>query len=322
MTVAPTLAELDARVRWRWITETCGVPRSTAGLCMQLAQHRARIEAEIKRVGRPVSIREARRLIAKPRAKTKPGSKPDSQLSKVLRLMVERINAPGASDHETLNAARQVAAILTAKGFGSDTNITIAITARNDSSCTPLVWFDPQYRGVLDYLDYANEGERQCERAELPAMSEEYVDAVLRESARVLWPGGYVLLWADAFNVLESHHKRIEDVLKTVSLCAWDNQRLGQGYRFRNRGSYLIALQKPLQKPLRWPAKSTWRDHGIPDRWSEKVSRKLHPHSKPVQRLIGALTEPGDLVIDPAAGSYTVWGAARRYFSACAVFSL
>ena len=37
--------------------------------------------------------------------------------------------------------------------------------------CTPLVFFDPQYRGVLDKLKYGNEGARQRGRFNLPATS-------------------------------------------------------------------------------------------------------------------------------------------------------
>jgi hypothetical protein len=48
----------------------CGVGWSTAKLCRQLASYREEIEAEISRVG-PLSIRQARRLITKP--------KPDKQ---------------------------------------------------------------------------------------------------------------------------------------------------------------------------------------------------------------------------------------------------
>jgi site-specific DNA-methyltransferase (adenine-specific) len=82
------------------------------------------------------------------------------------------------------------------------------------------------------------------------------------------------------------------------------------GYRSRRRGDYLVILQKP---PIR--AKATWRDHAIPDRWVEKVDRKLHPHIKPVgliARLIAATTSPGGLVVDPAAGSFVVMHAAHR----------
>ena len=85
---------------------------------------------------------------------------------------------------------------------------------------------------------------------------------------------------------------------------------MGMGYRFRNCGDYLFALQKEPRI-----AKATWRDKGIPSRWSEKVNRKLHPHTKPIgliKRLIASNTEPGDLVIDPAAGSFTVMHAAHE----------
>jgi site-specific DNA-methyltransferase (adenine-specific) len=72
----------------------------------------------------------------------------------------------------------------------------------------------------------------------------------------------------------------------------------------------LLVLQKP---PIR--ARATWRDHSIPSRWVEKVDRKLHPHIKPIgliKRLIGAVTQPGDLAVDPAAGSFVVMHAAHQ----------
>ena len=43
--------------------------------------------------------------------------------------------------------------------------------------------------------------------------------------------------------------------------------------------------------------------------------RKTYPHAKPIGLIppsIGAVTRPGDLVIDPAAGSFVVLHAARQ----------
>jgi site-specific DNA-methyltransferase (adenine-specific) len=94
------------------------------------------------------------------------------------------------------------------------------------------------------------------------------------------------------------------------SVLTWDSERIGNGYRSRRRGDYLLVLQKP---PL--AAKSTWRDHSIPNRWPEKVDRTLHPHIKPIgliRKLIGAVTRPGDLVVDPAAGSFVIMHAAHQ----------
>jgi site-specific DNA-methyltransferase (adenine-specific) len=184
--------------------------------------------------------------------------------------------------------------------------------------CTPLVFFDPQYRETLDKLKYGNEGARQKGRAQLPAMPSDYMDACCREAARVLRPSRYLLQWADPFRLCEAYHLRISDVLECVDLIAWDSQRMGNGYRSRRCGGFLLVLQKP---PL--AAKSTWHDHSIPDRWPEKVDRKLHAHIKPIgliRKLIGAVTQPGDLVVDPAAGSFVVIYAAHqlgRHFVGC-----
>jgi site-specific DNA-methyltransferase (adenine-specific) len=185
----------------------------------------------------------------------------------------------------------------------------LALLQSLSDSCTPLVFFDPQHRGVLDYLKFGNEGARQRGRSQLPAMDADYIDAVCRESARVLKPGGYFMLWVDTFRLCEGDHLRLADVFKAVDLLAWDNLRMGMGKRTRRRGDYLLALQKA---PI---SARTWRDHGIASRWPEKVDRKIHAHIKPIgliSRLIGAVTEPDDLVIDPAAGSFVVMHAARQ----------
>src|SRR5215831_16653854 len=91
--------------------------------------------------------------------------------------------------------------------------------------CTPLVFFDPQHRGVLNYLQFGNEGARQRGRATLPVMDENYIDAVCLESARTLKPGGYLMRWTDTYCLCEGHHLRIADVAKPVDLLAWDNLR-------------------------------------------------------------------------------------------------
>ena len=178
------------------------------------------------------------------------------------------------------------------------------------NDCTPLVFFDPQFRAVLDKLAFGNEGERQRGRCRLPQMSESYIDQSCHEIARVLIPSGYCMRWVDTFGLGEAHHRRIADVLKCVDIIAWDNLRQGQGKRSRRRGDYLLVLQKP---PL--CAWATWHDRGTPSRWAEKVERRLHPHIKPIgliTRLIGAVTKPGDLVVDPAAGSFAVMHAVHR----------
>jgi site-specific DNA-methyltransferase (adenine-specific) len=194
----------------------------------------------------------------------------------------------------------------------------LALLQSLPDSCTPLVFFDPQHRAVLDKLKFGNEGARQRGRAGLPAMSEDYIDSVCLAIARVLAPTGYCMRWVDTFGLCEGHHRRIpRECLAPVDLIAWDSLRIGMGKRSRRCGDYLLVLQKP---PI---TAKNWRDHGIPSRWPEKVDRRIHPHIKPIgliTRLIGAVTRPGDLIIDPAAGSFVVMHAAHalsRNFVGC-----
>jgi site-specific DNA-methyltransferase (adenine-specific) len=183
--------------------------------------------------------------------------------------------------------------------------------------CGALMFFDPQHRSVLDHLKFGNEDSRQRGRAALPAMAEETIDAILIEGTGVLKPGGYLMLWADTFRICQAHHLRVAHALQTVDLISWDSERMGMGKRSRRRGDYLLILQKP---PV---SARSWKDHSLTNRWAEKVDRKIHPHIKPIEltrRLIAAVTEPGDLVVDPAAGSFIVMRAAHalgRDFAGC-----
>jgi site-specific DNA-methyltransferase (adenine-specific) len=190
----------------------------------------------------------------------------------------------------------------------TQTGDALDLLASQSDGCAALVISDYQHRHVMDYLALGNEGARQKGRFTLPQMSGEYIDACEREIPRLLKPSAYYARRMDTYGLCEAHHLRAADSgLKTVDLVAWDSARMGMGKRSRRRGDYLLILQMP---PV---TASNWRDHGIPSRWVEKVDRRIHPHIKPIgliTRLIGAVTLPGDLVIDPAAGSFVVMHAA------------
>lgn len=185
------------------------------------------------------------------------------------------------------------------------------------SGSVPLVFLDPQYRGIMDKMAYGNEGARQKSRALLPQMTTSVIVDFVAEAARILRPSGYLMLWTDKFDLCSGER---HDILSIVDLVTWDKERIGMGYRTRRRAEYLLIMQQEPRK-----ARSTWSDHGIPDVWSEKVSRDGHPHKKPIglqRRLIEAVTNPGEIVVDPAAGSYSVMEAAMgagRNFIGCDV---
>jgi site-specific DNA-methyltransferase (adenine-specific) len=182
----------------------------------------------------------------------------------------------------------------------------------------PLCIFDPQYRGVMDRQKYGNEGVRQIERASLPQMDEALIAEFIRCIDRVLMPSGHLLLWVDKFILCNGVAPWLEGTsLKVVDMVTWNKGRMGMGYRTRRVGEHCIVLQKA---PLR--AKGVWTDHGIRDVWDEKAVNGF-THAKPLglqSRLIACLTNPGDVVLDPAAGSYTVLEACKmvgRSFLGC-----
>src|SRR5262249_26357539 len=107
----------------------------------------------------------------------------------------------------------------------------LALLESLPSGCTPLVFFDPQHRAVLDKMKFGNEGERQRGRAGLPSMSESYIDTTIIEIARILRPSGYLFWWLDTFCLVEAHHRQVpRKLLAPVDLLAWDNLRTGQGW--------------------------------------------------------------------------------------------
>jgi site-specific DNA-methyltransferase (adenine-specific) len=185
----------------------------------------------------------------------------------------------------------------------------IELLRRFPDSSVPAVFFDPQYRGVMDKLDYGNEGARQKGRAELAQMPKEVIEQFIQGINRVLKPSGHLFLWIDKFHLVEGTNPWfVNTSLETVDLVTWDKQRIGMGYRTRRRSEYLLILQKAPKK-----AKGYWTTHNIPDVWQEKVGRH-HPHVKPEQlqaALINAVVPPGDFVLDPASGSFSVMKSAQ-----------
>jgi site-specific DNA-methyltransferase (adenine-specific) len=197
----------------------------------------------------------------------------------------------------------------------------IDLLRKLQSNSVPVVFFDPQYRSILDKQSYGNEGERQKERAILPQMTDATIKSFLTQIERILMPSGHLMLWVDKFIVCSGVQELIKGLnLQLVDLITWNKQRMGMGYRTRRVSEYLIILQKP---PIR--AKGIWSIHNIPDVWEEKVSTTNgnHTHSKPIglqERLIEAVTNKGDMVVDPCAGSYSVMKAsinAGRHFVGC-----
>lgn len=190
--------------------------------------------------------------------------------------------------------------------------------SRMPSNSIACSFFDPQYRGVLDFMNYGNEGKRQKGRSLLHQMDENLIKQFLIEINRIVVPSGHLFLWVDKFHLLEGIREWIKNTdFLIVDHVVWNKKRMGMGYRTRRCSEHLVILQKAPKR-----AKGIWCLHNIPDVWDEKTSSS-HPHSKPIllqSKLISAVTKIGDVVLDPAAGSFSVMQSAHlvnRKFVGC-----
>lgn len=194
--------------------------------------------------------------------------------------------------------------------------------ARLPDEAVPLAFLDPQYRGVLDKLAYGNEGVRRGQRrAALQQMDEATIAAFIQGIDRVLTASGHLFLWLDKFHLCSGFAPWLAGTrLSVVDMITWDKGRMGMGYRSRRQSEHLVVLQKAPRR-----ARGVWTARDIPDVWRERVERGGHAHRKPLElqaRLIAAVTVPGDAVIDPAAGSFSVLEACQqggRRFLGCDV---
>ena len=176
----------------------------------------------------------------------------------------------------------------------------------------PVAFFDPQYRGILDKMSYGNEGEgRSRARTELAQMDDGKIERFVEFIDRALMPSGHLFLWIDKFHLCTGFTQWLDGTsLEVVDMLTWYKARFGMGYRTRRTSEHLVVLQKLPKR-----AKGVWKLHDIPDVWTEKPARDGHTHAKPVglqARLISAVSNVGDVVIDPAAGSFSVMDACRE----------
>ena len=192
--------------------------------------------------------------------------------------------------------------------------------SRLPESAIPVAFFDPQYRGVLDKMNYGNEGkDRGRKRSEFQQMSDDTIARFIKGIDKTLIPSGHLFLWTDKFHLCQGIGAWLDGTqLDIVDLVIWDKGVFGMGYRTRRRSEYCFVLQKQPRK-----AKGVWKIHNIPDVICERVIKKTHPHQKPIDlqgELLAAVTHEGDIVIDPAAGGFSVMESAMlrgRSFLGC-----
>lgn len=209
-----------------------------------------------------------------------------------------------------LGELRMSSSVFVENGYNIGDGLDLLKSLSDESAA--IVFFDPQYRGVFDHLALGNEDAKQPRRLALQQMTEDVIKNFIQEIGRVLRPNGHFFLWLDKFHLVSGGLSEwVEGCpLKRVDMIVWDKGRIGNGYRSRRSSEYLIVLQR-----LPGRAKGCWKDHSIRDVWPEKAVRGFHPHEKPLglqSRLIASCSDDGDLIVDPAAGSYSVLKACNH----------
>ncbi len=200
----------------------------------------------------------------------------------------------------------------------------LELLAQLEPGTIPVCFFDPQYRGILDQMAYGNEGvNRGQQRSQLPQMDEQTIAEFISGINSALTPSGHLFLWIDKFHLCSGISAWIEGLpLYIVDMVTWNKDKMGMGYRTRRFSEYLLVIQKHPKR-----AKGVWQKHDIPDVWTETVSGQGAVHPKPVglqTALIEAVSDPGDVILDPAAGSYSVMTASLggcRQFLGCDLWS-
>jgi site-specific DNA-methyltransferase (adenine-specific) len=198
----------------------------------------------------------------------------------------------------------------------------LALLRAIDSESTKLTFWDAQYRQLLQKLCYGNEGvSRGRRRKMLPAMTQEYIAACDREIARISTPSGYCARWVDEYQLLNGLF--VIEGMEQVGVVHWDNGKPGTGKRIRPVGGSLVFLQKPPTGARAKAIQVKWATEPMIRGVRKETIRfpmSAHPHRKPIGLIadvIKVVTEPGDTVVDPAAGSFVVMAAAlgcHRHF--------
>ncbi len=139
---------------------------------------------------------------------------------------------------------------------------------------------------------------------------------LMRETAAAFKPmlrdGGHILSfidwrqWPNLVGAIESLNLRVNGMI------VWDKMHFGMGQGFRNQHELILHASKGV---------GIMADNGTPNvlRYRREEA-KDHPSPKPVElckALVSAVTEPGDLVLDPFMGTGPIARACyelgRRY---------
>ena len=168
------------------------------------------------------------------------------------------------------------------------------------NGCVDVLVTDPPYGNAASY----GRAGRRIIGDEHPLVGLQAVAASYRLLKRNAT--AYVFCAAHHVGFLEHFFLRYSD-FRRRELLIWNKRQPGFGYPFRRMHECILVLEK---------GRPRYRETSIPTVLSvARAETKDHPHAKPVElleRLIQASSDPGDVVLDPFAGSGATAVAAQR----------
>ena len=182
-----------------------------------------------------------------------------------------------------------------------------------------LVIFDPQYKdaeevGVVHKKFKDKKRNLYYKLDFLKEQSSLDIKKFLLPIERILKPNGYFCLWIDKKTFLNrSWFEWLPSNLKIKEILIWVNKFPKMGHALiRNHAEYCLLGQK---SPFRLMKPKNLKH--LANIFSELVSfhNKKHLHEKPykmTKSVIEQLTNEGDLVIDPCAGSFVSLRACQK----------
>lgn len=203
------------------------------------------------------------------------------------------------------------------------TGDALALMREIPDACVPMIWSDPPYGHANQDGDLASArigiaGARQSEAAPIandrPEDYEPLLRGFLSESARVLRPDSCCCCCCGGGGPSPTFARLagwMDEALEFFHAVVWDKSGAGDGLGWRYRRNYeFVMVAHRRGGKLAW--NSTVGAVANIARVTPPRDRS-HPNQKPlklVRWFIENHTEPGDLVLDPFAGSGTTGVAA------------
>jgi site-specific DNA-methyltransferase (adenine-specific) len=131
-----------------------------------------------------------------------------------------------------------------------------------------------------------------------------FLSRTLSECARLLVPGGIVMIFADWRRMPDLGYIASTVGLRTATCVAWVRNRPGTGGLFRASWDPVLIVARGVPDAI---DRAAIRNVVVAD----YPTKRVHPYEKPPEvfrHVFPRICRPGDLVLDPFAGS----GVSRR----------